>query len=191
MECSYETVVACRRTIRLESRGHPTGKSMSLTTITHYQSGDTVISPAFRRVFHQPRRYSISRILQLKYLLFGLDMSSPPGSPQELSMPVEGPSLLPSSQSSDTAPRETQNDDNLQPSALPVSLVEDAVQNDPPEAVKEDSLLEDKDSSNASTIDIPLLDWVEFESEYKKALTEANEVEDQLVLEFEKLSKVS
>jgi hypothetical protein len=118
-------------------------------------------------------------------------MSSSPDPPQELSMPVEGPSLLPSSQSSDTAPRETQNDDNLQPSALPVSLVEDAVQNDPVEAVSEDSLLKDKDSSNASTIDIPLFDWVEFESEYKKALTEANEVEDQLVLEFEKLSKVS
>ena len=105
-------------------------------------------------------------------------------------MAVEGPSLLPSSESSDAA-LETQSDENLQPSAVPVNAVIEAVHDDPPEGIVDGSLVGDRDLGNASTKDIPLLDWIEFESEYKKALTEANEVEDKLVLEFEKLSKVT
>ncbi|KIM97933.1 hypothetical protein OIDMADRAFT_182285 [Oidiodendron maius Zn] len=115
-------------------------------------------------------------------------MSSPSGTPQQPSMAVEGPSLLPSSESSDAA-LETQSDENLQPSAVPVNAVIEAVHDDPPDDIVDGSLVGDRDLSNASTKDIPLLDWIEFESEYKKALTEANEVEDKLVLEFEKLSK--
>lgn len=117
-------------------------------------------------------------------------MSSPSGTPQQSSMAVEGPSLLPSSESSDAA-LETQSDENLQPSAVSVNAVIEAVHDDPPEGIVDGSLVGDRDLSNASTKDIPLLDWIEFESEYKKALTEANEVEDKLVLEFEKLSKVT
>lgn len=49
----------------------------------------------------------------------------------------------------------------------------------------------DKDSVTSSTTDVPFMDWAEFESNYTKALIDANEVEDRLVEDFQKLSKAS
>lgn len=96
----------------------------------------------------------------------------------------------PGTPSSDSSPAETRDDESLQLAPVLDSPGQDPANNDPPGTLADDSLVEDKDSSDVSTTDLPLMDWVEFESEYKKALTDANEVEDQLVLEFEKLSKV-
>jgi hypothetical protein len=105
-------------------------------------------------------------------------------------MDVEESSLAPNTQSSDTV-AEPLNIENLQQALVLESLNQDPVHSDPRETVVNDSPCADKDSNDASTTDMPLMDWAEFESEYKKALIEANEVEDKLVLEFEKLSKVS
>lgn len=117
-------------------------------------------------------------------------MSTSPDSPPDPSMDVEESSLAPNTQSSDTV-AEPLNIENLQQAPVLESLNQDPVHSDPRETVVNDSPCADKDSNDASTTDMPLMDWAEFESEYKKALIEANEVEDKLVLEFEKLSKVS
>jgi hypothetical protein len=103
----------------------------------------------------------------------------------------EEASVVPGTPPSDSSAAETQDDESLELAPVLDSPRQAHVHNDAPETVGDDSLVEDKDSSDTSTTDLPLMDWTVFESEYKKALTDANEVEDQLVLEFEKLSKVS
>jgi hypothetical protein len=113
-------------------------------------------------------------------------MSASPDTPPKQGVDEEETSIVPGTPSS-----ETQDEEPLQPPSILESPAQDEVHTDPPETAGDDSSILEKDSSSASTTDVPLMDWTEFESEYKKALVDANEVEDQLVLEFEKLSKVS
>jgi hypothetical protein len=63
--------------------------------------------------------------------------------------------------------------------------------NGPAQLVEDDNQFMDKDSDHNSTADVPKMDWTEFEQRYENAMIDANKVEDDLVLEFEKLSKVS
>lgn len=107
--------------------------------------------------------------------------STPPGHPlgdDEASPPLSSPSS------------ETHTEENPEREPILSSPEQNPASTDPHETVGDDNSNTDKDSSDTSTTDVPLMDWVAFEAAYKKALTEANEVEDQLVLEFEKLSKV-
>jgi hypothetical protein len=113
-------------------------------------------------------------------------MSESPDTSRKQRVDGEEASIVPGSPSS-----ETQDEEPLQHPSILESPVQDEVHTDPPETAGDDSSASDKDSSSASTTDVPSMDWTEFESEYKRALVDANEVEDQLVLEFEKLSKVS
>lgn len=114
-------------------------------------------------------------------------MSSPLDTPSSPNMAAEEARLMSSSPSSDSSPMKSKSTQNL----VPEIQKKGPLHNDPPETIDNDGSLSDKDSSSSSTTGVPLMDWVEFESQYKKALTDANEVEDQLVMEFEKLSKVS
>jgi hypothetical protein len=85
----------------------------------------------------------------------------------------------------------TQKAENLPPATALGNRDEEPLVNDPAQVVEDERQSQDEDSGNSSTSDVPIMDWIAFEANYKKALTDANEVEDQLVLEFEKLSKVS
>lgn len=113
-------------------------------------------------------------------------MSASPETPTKQSMDGAEASIAP-----DTPSSETQDEEDLQHPSILESPAQDKLHTDPPETAGNDSSVSDKASSSGSTTDVPSMDWTEFESEYKRALTDANEVEDQLVLEFEKLSKVS
>jgi hypothetical protein len=107
-------------------------------------------------------------------------------------MAGEEASLVHIPRCSDNPPtEETQKAENLPPATALGNLDEEPPVNDPALAVEDERPTEDEDSGNSSTSDVPVIDWVAFEANYKNALTDANEVEDQLVLEFEKLSKVS
>jgi hypothetical protein len=107
-------------------------------------------------------------------------------------MASEEASLVHIPRSSDNSLTEgTQKAENLPPATALGNRDEEPLVNDPAQVVEDERQSQDEDSGNSSTSDVPIMDWIAFEANYKKALTDANEVEDQLVLEFEKLSKVS
>jgi hypothetical protein len=58
-------------------------------------------------------------------------------------------------------------------------------------AVEESGRIEDNSAGNDSTIEVSPMDWDDFKKRYREALTIPNDVEENLVEEFEKLSKVS
>jgi hypothetical protein len=118
-------------------------------------------------------------------------MATPLDTPQNPTVAVEKPGQVENPSSPhDFLKEETQKAEDPSHTAALDRPGEDPL-NSPAKNDQVANTMPDNGSVSSSTTDVPFMDWTDFESNYTKALIDANDVEDQLVGEFVKLSNVS